>query len=88
MVALERVLRRVGGWLVTSIFRISERKSGEPWWNTCTGSTFTRVGANEMLFGRTRCLDFVEEVGPSWMNGLISGNLSVKPAGCGDKVGA
>ena len=88
MVALERVLRRVGGWLVTSIFRISERNSGEPWWNTCTGSTFTRLGANEMLFGRTRCLDFVGELGPSWMNGLISGNLSVKPAGCGDKVGA
>ena len=75
---------RVGGWLVTSMFRISERKSGEPWWNTCTGSTFSRLGANEMLFGRTRCLD--EEVGPSWMNGLISGNLLVKPSFCGDKV--
>ena len=88
MVAPERVLRREGGWLVTSIVRISERKSGEPWWNTCTGSTFTRLGANEMLFGRTRCLDFVGELGPSWMNGLISGNLVVKPASCGDKVGA
>ena len=53
------VVKRVGGSLVTWMDRICERKRGEPWWKTCTGSCSTAGtalpgeklgGAKEMLF--------------------------------------
>ena len=85
-----RVPRRSGGSLVTSMERICERKRGEPWWNTCTGSTFLPEklgrGPKEMLFCGICCGvgdGLFEAVGPSWMKGLMSGRPFVTPTGCG-----
>ena len=87
-----------GGSLVTEMERICERKSGEPWWSTCTGSstwgTFlaeNREGSipfvpKEMLFWwicRGNEDGPAAAVGPSWMKGLISGKPVVALTGSG-----
>ena len=86
------VPRSVGGSLVTWMERICERKRGEPWWNTCTGSFLAEklgTGAKEMLFWWICCGvgdGLLDAVGPSWMKGLMSGRPLVTPIDCGRAV--